>query len=205
MVRSHPGSHSYSETKFRYIGVTAVIKWGSRNDQFFKLSNHLKTEIKKLHPNSIWILAFKNLLSFFYLAILLIIFKDILFEFNILFGSTGFTYYIFLTLLTLLLSFIWGWLQYENYRYELTDNSLKKEHGFIRKKYTVIPYSKIQNVDIIRGPLARLLKISVVNIQTAGYSGKRGSEGKLPGVSINEAKKIQEYLMTKVSNKNQGL
>ena len=38
----------------------------------------------------------------------------------------------------------------------------------IWKRYVTIPYDRIQNVDIYRGVLARLLGLSDLNIQTAG-------------------------------------
>jgi len=74
-----------------------------------------------------------------------------------------------------------------------------------------ISYERIQNVDITRGILARMLGFSSVNIQTAGYSytprGRVASEGYLPAVDMAEAEKIREFVMKKVTKRgrSQGL
>ena len=60
----------------------------------------------------------------------------------------------------LILCFIWAKLTYRFYRYESTDLGFRKESGVIYKKYVTIPYDRIQNVDIYRGILARILGLS---------------------------------------------
>jgi uncharacterized membrane protein YdbT with pleckstrin-like domain len=99
-------------------------------------------------------------------------------------------------------------LTYINWKYEFTRDSLKIEKGVIVKRYKSIPYERIQNVDITRGIVARIVGFSTVDIQTAGYSGgyqARGqvgvSEGHIPAVSIEGAEKIREFLMHKISHK----
>jgi putative membrane protein len=102
---------------------------------------------------------------------------------------------------------------YKNWKYEFTEDSLKIEKGVIVKRYKSIPYGRIQNVDITRGILARIVGFSTVDIQTAGYSmyagsGRGGmfSEGHIPAVSIEHAEEIREFLVKKISHHNkQGL
>lgn len=105
------------------------------------------------------------------------------------------------------LSFIWAKLSYHFYRYELTDLGFRKESGVIWKKYVTIPYARIQNVDINRGVLARLLGLSDLHIQTAGASasisryGMAGisAEGRLPGVSKADAEVLRDELVRRAS------
>ena len=108
--------------------------------------------------------------------------------------------------IVLILSYIWAKLSYHFYKYELTDVGFKKEYGVIYKKYVTIPYDRIQNVDIDRGILARLLGLSDLNIQTAGssavvsrngYSGGIGAEGRLPGLSKEVAEQLRDELINK--------
>lgn len=103
---------------------------------------------------------------------------------------------------------------YKNWKYEFTEDSLKIEKGVIIKRYKSIPYQRIQNVDITRGILARIIGFSTIDIQTAGYhmvynSGARGmiSEGHLPAISTQHAEEIRDFLVKKIShrNSNQGL
>ncbi len=98
---------------------------------------------------------------------------------------------------------------YKNWKYQLTDKTLKIEKGVIWKKYISIPNDRIQNVDIYRGVFARLLGISEIHVQTAGYSSgnQRGinSEGRLPGLDIKVALDLSDELVTKIGEGKQGL
>ena len=114
----------------------------------------------------------------------------------------------------LILCFIWAKLTYRFYRYELIDSGFRKESGVIYKKYVTIPYDRIQNGDIPRGIIARLLGLSDLNIQTAGFSatvsrygvGGAGAEGRLPGTSREVAEKLRDELIQRArQSKNQGL
>ncbi len=111
-------------------------------------------------------------------------------------------------------SFFWAKLSYHYYRYELTELGFRKESGVIWKKYVTIPYARIQNVDINRGILARILGLSDLHIQTAGIAGGfgsygmagMGSEGRLPGLSKEEAEKMRDELVRRASKQqNQGV
>lgn len=114
----------------------------------------------------------------------------------------------------LVLCFIWAKLTYHFYRYELTDAGFRKELGVIYKKYVTIPYDRIQNVDIYRGILARILGLSDLNIQTAGMSAivgrysisGGGAEGQLPALSRKDAELLRDELIQRTrQTKNQGL
>lgn len=110
----------------------------------------------------------------------------------------------------LILDYIWAKLAYQFYRYQLTDDAVKIEKGVIWKKYISIPYERIQNVDIRRGILARLLGLSDLHIQTAGYSGGYWQwmvdpEGRLLGLDIQTAEQLREELIKKVKGTKQGL
>jgi|TARA_Y100000310_G_scaffold72424_1_gene68460 membrane protein YdbS with pleckstrin-like domain len=105
---------------------------------------------------------------------------------------------------------IYARMAYKRWLYEFTPISLKLERGIIWKRYSNIPYERVQNVDVHRGILARMLGFSTVDIQTAGFHmsyGRRGrprSEGHLPAISVDGAEKIREFLMKKISGKNNG-
>lgn len=89
-------------------------------------------------------------------------------------------------------------LSYKNYKYELVKDALKIEKGVITKVYKSIPYGRIQNVDIQRGILSRMLGLSTVLVHTAGYSGPQQyaqAEGYIPGVLVDEAEKIREAII----------
>ena len=109
----------------------------------------------------------------------------------------------------IILCYIWSRLTYHFWRYQLTDNALKIERGVIWKKYISIPFERIQNVDIYRGLWARILGLSDLQIQTAGYSAvaRRGSlsEGNLPGLAPKVAEEMREELIRRIKGTKQGL
>ncbi len=113
---------------------------------------------------------------------------------------------IFLMLLIIIFCYIWSKLVYRNWRYELKEKILNINKGVIHKKYITIPYQNIQNVDIQRDLVARFLKLSNLLVQTAGYSGIRGAEGKIPGLDPKIAQDLKKTLLKKIEkNKNNSL
>lgn len=109
----------------------------------------------------------------------------------------------------LIFSWIWAKLTYRFYRYELREDGFRKEFGVIWKTYVTIPYDRIQNVDIYRGVIARILGLSDLKIQTAGASTHGvGAEGKLPGLSREVAEQLRDELIKRARQSkttNQGL
>ena len=120
----------------------------------------------------------------------------------------GITSVIIYVILFIIISEIYARMAYNRWLYEFTESNLKIERGIIWKRYSNIPYERVQNIDITRGIWARLLGFSSVNIQTAGYSyssnNKGWSEGYLPAVDMKEAEKIREFVIKKIGRK-QGL
>ena len=95
-------------------------------------------------------------------------------------------------------------MRYNRFLYEFRKDALYVERGIIFKKYSTIPYTRVQNVDIRRGIMARIFGYSALFIQTAGYSGYGGRghrampEGYIPGVSVEGAEKIRDFVMKKI-------
>lgn len=165
--------------------------------------------MNQLHPRAVWLFFASSLLRLFIVFIVLAL-QSILFFSEIENETTVIAYIgLFLAVMVFLIVvlFIWAKLSYRFYKYELTDDGFRKELGVIYKKYVTIPYDRIQNVDIYRGILARILGLSDLNIQTAGSSAQvsRG-EGRLPGLSCEDAEKLRDELIHRAKqSKNQGL
>lgn len=169
---------------------------------------------KSLHFGAKWIFR----LGVFWTAIFLSIFLGsflipfmIGFEFFSVTNIAGATIiFIILIVSILALGEIWVRLAYKNWSYEFTDSNLKQERGVIWKTYSNVPYDRIQNIDIRRGIIARILGFSSVHIQTAGYSvspngAGYGAEGYIPAVDIKEAENIRDFIIKKVHKGRQGL
>ena len=172
--------------------------------------------MNQLHPRAVWLFFTSSFLRLFFIFII------IGFQATILFSKTGedtgvmgyVGWFLVIIVFFVALLFIWAKLSYRFYKYELTDDGFRKELGVIYKKYVTIPYDRIQNVDIYRGILARILGLSDLHIQTAGASAQvsrygwltGGAEGRLPGLSREDAEKLRDELIHRAKQpKNQGL
>ena len=151
--------------------------------------------MEKLHPKAVWLFFFQ----FLFVGLFVLIFLGILIGRWLILGL----------LFYVIFCYILAKLTYRFWRYQLTEDAVKIEKGVIWKKYISIPYERVQNVDIYRGILARILGLSDLHIQTAGYSGYRrhgiGTEGRLPGLDPQIAEQLREELIKKVKGTKQGL
>jgi len=179
--------------------------------------------MKQLNPKAVWLFFLNSILGWLFLIIFFSFFflastgafsendydvNTIIFLFHIL------NWLWFIIPAVIILCFVWAKLIYHFYRYKLTDAGFRKESGVIYKKYVTIPYSRIQNVDIYRGILARFLGLSDLQIQTAGASaitgrygiGGTNAEGRLPGLSKEVAEQLRDELIQRAGQpRNQGL
>lgn len=167
--------------------------------------------MKQLEPNAFWMFFLSNIISTFFSLSAIVIFVLIsLIDEGVDF-EVGFTFIpIFIFLLLVPISFIWAKLSYSAFKYEITEDAVRIERGVISKKYVSIPYERIQNVDILRGPLVRLLKLSDLQIQTAGASyspinKKFVSEGRLPGLSVSDAEEMRNTLIQRTKESDSGV
>jgi uncharacterized membrane protein YdbT with pleckstrin-like domain len=96
---------------------------------------------------------------------------------------------------------IYARMSYNRWFYEFSDDGLKLERGIIWKRYSNVPYERVQNVDIHRRIIARMLGFSSVMIQTAGYSAQPRPEGYIPALDMNRAEQIRSFLMKKITRR----
>jgi uncharacterized membrane protein YdbT with pleckstrin-like domain len=161
------------------------------------------TNHKNLDPKAVWLFFFKFVFTFLFIALWLGL------SFAAALADTlpgALTVGIVVLLGAVVFAFVWAKLTYYFYRFELTEEGFRKELGVIFKKYVTIPYDRIQNVDIYRGIMDRILGLSDLNIQTAGTSGVRGAEGRLPGLSHKDAEQLRNELIHRArQTRNQGL
>jgi uncharacterized protein len=168
---------------------------------------------KQLNPKVVWVFFVQNLsLSFFMILMFYFVFGSMFLSFSLQAGSEVevlLFYFLmcgFILMISIpIFSYILAVLSYRNYFYELTDDCFRKEHGIIWKKYVSIPYGRIQNVDIYRGLVARLLGLSDLNIQTAGASVQTyAGEGRLPGLTEEEAQQMRDELIKRTKSEVLG-
>lgn len=166
--------------------------------------------MEKLSPKAVWIFFF----SYFWVGLIpafILTGLALLLIANTPSSSFLDWQIIFFLIIWFLGSYGWAKLFYNAYKFEIAAQAFKQEYGVIWKKYTAIPYQQIQNIDIHRGILCRILGLSDLTIQTAGYSSgslkkhnlparlsPKETEGRLVGLSKKRAEEIRDELIKKV-------
>jgi len=175
--------------------------------------------MNQLHPKTVWLFFWKNVFIGLVLFIVVVFYAISLIGIAISEGNFSgviFLWLIPIFIIYLLFCYVIARLAYRNWKYELSEKAVKLEKGIIMKKYVSIPYNRIQNVDIYRTLLARILGLSELHIQTAGYSGGSSSgllrrsagstEGNIPGIDPHLAEQIREELVKRAETvSRQGL
>lgn len=98
-----------------------------------------------------------------------------------------------LTMLALLvgLMLFFRWVSWRKFTYEVLPDQIVISRGVLHRTRRSIPAQRIQDVSITRRPLARLLGLAEVRIETGG--GEK-DEGRLDSVSLAEAHRLRELL-----------
>lgn len=166
--------------------------------------------MKQLHPGAKWFFRINGYWAFLFLALIFgwMIVPIFLAIFKANLGTAFITIisvFLLYILAVIILGEVYARMAYNRWFYEFTPNQLRLERGIIWKRYSNVAYERIQNVDITRGIIARIIGFSTVNIQTAGYSAPAGksfaahAEGYIPAVSKQEAEQIREFVIKKIS------
>jgi len=86
----------------------------------------------------------------------------------------------------------WVRLYYTSMWYELREDDMSWKRGVWFHRTGIVPYNRITNLDVIQGPVMRMLGISTLSIQTAGYSGQAVPEIRIEG--IERAEELRELI-----------
>ena len=81
--------------------------------------------------------------------------------------------------------------------YLVREKDVSYQRGLLTYKVTSVPLNRIQHVEVNQGVLAKLLGLSSVKIYTAGGNY---SDLSIPGLRVDEAKRLKEFLSGKISN-----
>jgi putative membrane protein len=84
-------------------------------------------------------------------------------------------------------------LQWLRRTYMLGDGVLRIEEGVLARKRRLLPFDRIQQVDLVRKPLHRLLGVATLRVETAGGAG--GSEADLEVIALAEAEHLRATLL----------
>ena len=88
------------------------------------------------------------------------------------------------------------------FSYRLDPEELRIASGVFSRNVRSIPYERIQDVNLEQGPLARLLGMAKVRLET-GSSGS-GDEGALDSVDLAEAERLRDVIRLRKAQQAEG-
>ena len=97
-----------------------------------------------------------------------------------------------LALATLIL-LAWSALEWLRRTYALEGGALRLEEGVLSRQLRAVPFDRIQQVDLVRKPLHRLLRVATLRVETAG--GGSAAEVDLDVVTLAEAQALRSVLL----------
>lgn len=81
------------------------------------------------------------------------------------------------------------------------DEDLLVRRGILFKRLSIVPYGRMQFVDVHAGPLDRMFGIAKVKLHTASPS----SNATIPGLTVQEADRLRDVLTARGHSKLAGL
>ncbi len=82
-------------------------------------------------------------------------------------------------------------LVYRGWRYRLGGEALELRHGVLTVRRSVVPYFRVQHVDLEQGPLERALGLARLKVHTASA----GTDASLPGVELARAEEVRRLVL----------
>jgi uncharacterized protein len=87
----------------------------------------------------------------------------------------------------------WWWpaVRYRHWRYDAGARALELHHGVLFRTASVIPYFRVQHVDVNQGPVERALGVCRLVIRTASAT----TDAELPGIAADRAAALREVVL----------
>jgi uncharacterized protein len=85
--------------------------------------------------------------------------------------------------------------------YAERDNDLLVRHGLLLRRLSIVPYARMQYVDVTAGPLERAFGLATVQLHTAAAA----SDARVPGLPPQEAARLRDRLTTLGEDRAEGL
>jgi len=83
-------------------------------------------------------------------------------------------------------------LAYVTWRYGMDEQLLVARYGILFREEKTIPISRLQHVDLRRGPIERLFSLATLVVFTAGTEG---ATFRVPGLSVMRARQMRDWVL----------
>jgi membrane protein YdbS with pleckstrin-like domain len=77
----------------------------------------------------------------------------------------------------------------------MTEDELHIQHGLWTRTRTVVPFGRVQHIDVAQGPIERAFGVGSLILHTAGT---RSSAVDLPGLEFGEAGQMRDVIRSKI-------
>ena len=91
--------------------------------------------------------------------------------------------------------------RYRSWGYLERDDDLLIRRGVLVKRLSVVPYGRMQFVDVTAGLVERVFGIATVRLHTAAAA----TDARLPGLSVAEAARLREQLTSRGEARAAGI
>jgi uncharacterized protein len=85
--------------------------------------------------------------------------------------------------------------------YAERDHDLLVRHGLLVRRLSIVPYARMQYVDVTAGPLERAFHLATVQLHTAAAA----SDARVPGLPPEEAARLRDRLTALGEDRAEGL
>ncbi len=89
----------------------------------------------------------------------------------------------------------WVWMvpkrRYDRWGYDAGNDRLRIERGYLFYSDTVVPFGRIQHIDVDQGPIERSYGLATLSVHTAG---SHNSTVALPGLKHEDALALRERI-----------
>jgi len=86
-------------------------------------------------------------------------------------------------------------LRWRHFRWELTADAIELHHGVLVRRHVTVPFFRMQQIDVIEGPLERLVGLATLVVTTASAGGSVA----LPGIAARAAPDLRRELVARAS------
>jgi uncharacterized protein len=150
---------------------------------------------KTMHPNLLKSMLVKRIGFILVLAITgsLVYY----FQTKILFSLLGLSlFFAGIFLLALALVFL-AKTYFRRKKFKIAEKNISYQEGILYHKETVVPFARIQHIEIDEGPIERFFNIATLSIYTAGDSGR---DLKISGLELMKAQEIKSFISNHIKD-----
>jgi hypothetical protein len=85
--------------------------------------------------------------------------------------------------------------RYASWGYHQAEDELSVRHGLMVRRLTIVPFGRVQHIDVGQGPIERRLGLATLVLNTAGT---RGAAVRLPGLLYGDAEAMRDHIRAKI-------